>query len=222
MIVVQCATHHEFMALHAALGAPAIERARRRRFFVASKQTQPTVDLVILNGGVGKAFAAASCEFAIAQWAPTFYIDFGAAGALASQVRTGELVVATAIVEHDIHQFEGKVPVLKTAWPREETIDAADAVVHRGSLAAGDRDIDTVEERRELHTSTQALAVCWEAGAIARVCGFHETPFASVRVITDCGEAALLEEYKKGVAEHLPLAAVTLIKLLKQMSPVRR
>ena len=217
MIVIQGATHHEFMALHAGFRAATIERARRRRFFKATLSGKAgSRDVVVVNGGVGKAFAAASCEFAIAQWAPEFYVDFGAAGALASELRAGELVVATSVVEHDVHQVEGKVPALATVWP--QVTEPNDVVMHRGALAAGDRDIETLDDRRELQIRTSALAVCWEAGAIARVCAFHEVPFASVRVITDCGEAALLEEYKKGIAEHLPRSALSLIKLLEQTS----
>lgn len=202
--VVQAATPYEIEALRRAFGGPALERIGKRRWFERD-------GVVVVSGGVGKAYAAAACEFAIGRWSPSLYVDFGAAGALTGDFRAGDLVLATGVVEHDVQAAVGRPKGLRVSTRWREGVEA----LRPGVIAAGDRDVDGVSERRALHEQTGAVATCWESGAIARICGLHGVEFVAVRVITDCGEAALLEEYKRGATLHLPPAAERLVELLK-------
>lgn len=214
MIIIQTSTPPEFKAMQLAFGVKDILIAGKRKCIRARP------DVFVLSGGLGKSFAAASAEYAIDAWTPNLVIDFGAAGALVEGLRAGDLVNSNSVVEHDIAPLKKRsdpIPARTIAdvpeFPSFKTI--ADGLrVCVGGIAAGEENIETVEQRRDLASRFNAIAVTWETSAIARVCGFHNVPFASVRMITDVGEGELLEEYKRGVKEHLDRAAVAVVREL--------
>lgn len=220
MIIIQTATPPEFKALQLAFGAKDILIAGKRKCFQAGP------DIFVLSGGLGKSFAAASAEYAIDAWSPNLVLDFGAAGALVEGLRAGDLVCSNSVVEHDIAPLKKQsepiparvlpgvplFPSFRTIGEDEREQQGVRVCV--GGIAAGEENIETVEQRRALAARFNAIAVTWETSAIARVCGFHNVPFASLRMITDVGEGELLEEYKRGVREHLDRAAVAVVREL--------
>lgn len=207
MIIIQTATPPEFKSMQLAFGNQNVLIAGKRKCFQAAP------DIFVLSGGLGKAFAAASTEYAIETWSPNLIIDFGAAGSLVDGLRRGDLVVADAVVEHDLpplkkrdHPLPAQVLGGISRFPETQILDDRT----RGSvgiIASGEENIETVDERRTLANRFGAIAVTWETASIGRVCHFHKVAFASVRMITDIGEDELLEEYKRGVVENLDHAA---------------
>lgn len=235
MVVIQCATPPEFEALHAAFGRPELAKAGKRLFFHVDKQ-----DCVVLRGAVGKVWAAASAEFAIGRWSPRLMIDFGAAGALRDGLRVGDLVIAEKVIEHDVADAEGGLPwapaalgatfvAIRGMFATEAWIEAvpvhpefletaAGPRATRGRIAAGDKDVQTRDERAVLADAANAIAVTWESSAIGRVCKFHDVAYLSIRVITDVGGDEFLAEYKAGVARALMPAARAVAGLLKRVT----
>lgn len=223
-IVIQCATPPEFKALRVALGGPEVQKIGKRQFVAASDR-----NIIVLKGALGKVFAAASAEFAIMTWAPRLLVDFGAAGGLIPELRVGDLVLADKIIEHDVSAAKGARPTVEIPdeWYSgflkledvNETSIRYGGKSRRGTLAAGDRDIQTLEDREALAKSSGAIAVTWESSAIARVSHFHAIPFLSIRVVTDCGTGKnhdeFLAEYKAGAEKALLPAAQYLVSLLK-------
>lgn len=217
--VIQCATLPEVRALEEVLGRPEIRQIGRRRYVERDS-------VIVVRGSVGKVWAAASAEFAINQWTPKLVVDFGAAGALRGELKTGDLVIADQVIEHDWEAAEGLLPPVAVAPGFASDVAAfptltglADGIrATRGAVASGDRDIQTVGQRSELAARTGAVAATWESSAIGRVCAFHGVPYVSVRVITDVGGegsgAEFLEEYKKGASSVLVPAARALFALL--------
>lgn len=233
-IVIQVATPPEFQAMHQALGAPTIEKAGKRQFFVSGER-------IVLRGAVGKVWAAASAEFAIARWAPSLVIDFGAAGGLVPGLRVGDIVVAEKVIEHDSAAIDGNRNLAPEglsqalaevgkwlepeAWLRKvprypDFISVEGVRACSGAVASGDKDIVSVEERAALASRHDAIAATWESAAVGRIARFHGVSYLSVRVITDLGAPGashdeVYAEYKKGVARALPPAAAALVGLLK-------
>lgn len=243
-VLIQCATPPEFDALREAFGGAVVEKVGKRRFFtvrtasgVGEPEPAARASIVVLCGSIGKVWAAASAEFAIGRWAPGLVMDFGAAGALASGLEVGDLVLAEKVVEHDVSAAMGGLPSAPTAqgatlaglrgffrsgswlenvpaYPRFARLESGVRAT-RGCIAAGDKDIQTPEDRARLAASVGALAATWESSAIGRVCKFHGVPYLSVRVITDRGNHdEFLAEYQAGVARALTPAARALAEVL--------
>jgi adenosylhomocysteine nucleosidase len=127
----------------------------------------------------------------------------GAAGALAEDVRAGDIVVSTATIEHDY-----RLRFVKAALPRwetdEETLVALraaagwlrDLPVRFGPVASGDEDVIERARAAELARTTGALCVAWEGAGGARAARFNELRFVEIRGITDAANVFARVSYR--------------------------
>lgn len=119
----------------------------------------------------------------------------GAAGGIDPSVNIGDIVVATATVEHDYHlkfnarplpSFNASVYHLELLRTLEPPSDAYR--IHFGKIASGDEDVITRARARELREQTDALAVAWEGAGGARAAGFMKIPYLEIRGLTDVAD----------------------------------
>jgi hopanoid-associated phosphorylase len=104
-------------------------------------------------------------------------LSFGVAGGLASHLRAGDWVVASAVHESQT------VRATDAAWSRR-LLDMIDDAVH-APVVGVDTPIAEPAKKRELHRTTGAAAVDMESHIVARVAAAHRLAFAAVRVIVD-------------------------------------
>jgi adenosylhomocysteine nucleosidase len=104
-------------------------------------------------------------------------ISFGVAGGLASHLRAGDWVVASAIRESQT------VRATDAAWSRKLLNMIAGAI--HAPIVGVDTPIAEPAKKRELHKTTGAAAVDMESHVVARVAAAHKLAFAAVRVVVD-------------------------------------
>jgi adenosylhomocysteine nucleosidase len=145
-------------------------------------------------------------------------ISFGVAGGLASHLRTGDWVVASAVLESQTAH------ATDTAWSRKLVHLIAGA--SHAPIIGVDDPVAEPTMKRELHRTTGAAAVDMESHVVARLATAHGLAFAAVRVVIDPAEraipsAALLGMSGDGRAE---ISAVLrdLIARPSQLSPLAR
>jgi adenosylhomocysteine nucleosidase len=168
----------------------------------------PALGVTGARGGTGKAQFAAQTQHLLdagANW--ELVICAGAAGALDDALAVGDVVVATATIEHDYRNRFTQAPL-----PRFESAltalnglrQAANRLrtnhVHFGPVASGDEDIIDDFRRRELLEQTGALAVAWEGAGGARACTFSGVPFLEIRGITDAANQHAPADFEKNLA----------------------
>jgi len=104
-------------------------------------------------------------------------ISFGVAGGLASDLRAGDWVVASAVRESQT------VRETDVAWSRRllEAIDGASYA----PIVGVDEPVAAPAVKRELHRTTGAAAVDMESHVVARLAAAHGLAFAALRVIVD-------------------------------------
>jgi hopanoid-associated phosphorylase len=125
-------------------------------------------------------------------------ISFGVAGGLASSLRAGDWVVASAVLES---QFTRSTDA---AWSNS-LLGVIEGASYAPILGA-DAPIAEPTMKRELHRTTGAAAVDMESHVVARLAATHKLAFAAVRVIVDPADrliprAALLGMGPNGRAE---------------------
>jgi len=145
-------------------------------------------------------------------------ISFGVAGGLASHLRAGDWIVASAIRESQT------VRATDAAWSRK-LLGMIDGAIHAPILGV-DEPIAEPARKRDLHISTGAAAVDMESHVAARVAAEHKLSFAAVRVVVDPAHrtvppAALIGMRPDGRAN---VAAVLrdLLARPSQLSPLAR
>ena len=159
-------------------------------------------DVVLVQCGIGKVSSAICTQMLIDFYSPDMIINSGVAGALSADLTVGDVVIATAAVQHEFDctafgdpkgtlELLGKIMV---EIPADEEIssklyEAAKELdgtrVFRGIIATGDKFVSDSEERLSIGKEFSALACEMEGGAMAQVCYRARVPFAILRSISD-------------------------------------
>ena len=127
----------------------------------------------ILAAGMGAEAAQRGAQSLVASAPLTALLSAGYAGGLLKPAVRGTIVVDTASAELD------------TALPP----------AIRGKVVSTDTFIRAAAERAGLAARTGAVAVDWEAAAVARVAAERGLPFAAVKAITDGPDAELVLDW---------------------------
>lgn len=185
----------------------------------------PNLGITLACGGLGKAQFALQTQHLLdvgGSW--DLVICTGAAGALANHLSVGDVVVATATVEHDIHNNFGEpiVPRFDSAATAvTELRRAAQNIktfsIHFGPVASGDEDVVDSERRRHIQELTGAYAVAWEGAGGARACQFSNVPYIEIRGITDAADGEAAASFEINLANLMDNLAHMIIGWAKEM-----
>ena len=157
-------------------------------------------DAVLAVCGPGKINAALCAQSMILHFHPEWVLNLGVAGAGETGVSIGDMVIATAAVQHDVDTspigdpvgMVSKINLVEIPCDdvlRERLVQAASKVegmkVHQGVIATGDQFIHDGDVRSRIHDLFHAKAVEMEGGAVAQACYMHGVPCGVLRSISD-------------------------------------
>ena len=152
----------------------------------------PEMNVTVARGGHGKTQFGIQTQHLLDHAAFDLVICAGAAGALAPQIRVGDLIIATSTLEHDYNNKFSSRPKPQFAGDSKsiEQIKALDLSetafeVHFGIMAGGDEDVIDVRRGAELYQAHNALGVAWEGVGGARASAFSNVPYLEIRGATD-------------------------------------
>ena len=155
----------------------------------------PEINVTLARGGHGKTQFGIQTQHLLDHEAFDLVICAGAAGALAGEVKIGDVIIATSTLEHDYNlkfSVRPKPSFAGDARSIEQirALDLSDAEfdIHFGIMAGGDEDVIEVTRGAELYTAHNALAVAWEGVGGARACAFSEIPYLEIRGATDTAD----------------------------------
>ncbi|MPZ56997.1 MAG: hypothetical protein GEU91_10975 [Rhizobiales bacterium] len=134
-------------------------------------------------------------------------VSFGMAGGLAVGLRPGTCIVARGVLAL------GEGFATDTGWARH-MLAALPTALH-ADLAATDRPMHLLSEKRNLHERTGAVAVDMESHIAGRMARERRLPFAAVRVVVDPAErpvpkAALAGHRADGATDARAVASALL------------
>jgi adenosylhomocysteine nucleosidase len=200
--------------------------------------------VVLALSGVGKVAAATTAALLCERVDALLMV--GTAGGLGSDVGPGDVVVATAALQHDfdarplwprrvlpslgierVPTDPGITAVLVAAAEQVCTQHRSDLAalglgspsVHRGLVVSGDVFVATSETSALLRSDLpDALAVEMEGAAVAQVCHAAGVPFGLVRTISDRADAAAALDFPRFLrAVAAPYAHDLVVAALKSL-----
>ncbi|MBQ2952113.1 MAG: 5'-methylthioadenosine/adenosylhomocysteine nucleosidase [Clostridia bacterium] len=157
-------------------------------------------EAVLAVCGPGKVNAALCAQSMILHFHPEWVLNLGVAGAGEAGVSIGDMVIATAAVQHDMDTspigdpvgMVSKINLVEIpcdAALRARLVAAASTVegmrVHQGIIATGDQFIHDGAVRSRINGLFHAKAVEMEGGAVAQACYMHGVPCGVLRSISD-------------------------------------
>ncbi|PNY80051.1 5'-methylthioadenosine/adenosylhomocysteine nucleosidase [Deinococcus koreensis] len=176
------------------------------------------VEVLLTRGGIGKVNAAMTTTHLLVQGA-TRVIFTGVAGGVHPELRVGDIVVSTDLVQHDVDVSAlgydlGTVPGEPPAWAadpelRQVAVQAARTVegvtVMEGRVASGDQFIASPQGVARLWQSFGAACAEMEGAAVAQVCAKAGVPFVVIRSVSDTADTGAPVDYREfmpRVARH--------------------
>ena len=173
--------------------------------------------VAIARCGIGKVFAAVCAEIMILEFSPNLLVNTGVGGALADGLKTGDVVIARDLAQHDMDTSAigdpkglvsgiNKIYFDADARAAEILSKAASELglsFRVGRIASGDRFVASAEEKKRITDDFSADVCEMEGAAIAHVAYINSTPFAVVRAISDSADGEAGMSY----SEFLPVAA---------------
>lgn len=174
------------------------------------------VPVLLTKGGIGKVNAAMTATHLLHAGA-TRVIFTGVAGGVHPELRVGDIVVSTDLVQHDVdvsalNYAPGTIPGEPAAWAADDglraaALDAAREVggvrVLEGRVASGDQFIASQEGVQRLWTVFGAACAEMEGAAVAQVCAKAGVPFVVIRSVSDTADHAANVDYRT----FMPLVA---------------
>ncbi len=141
-------------------------------------------------------------------------IGCGSCASLQDTLKTGDVLVIHEIIEHDFKQrfISRPAPIFKTnaneLFPVHDdekftSIGHDRFQFHHGRIASGDEDIVSLERRKSLGQESGALAVAWESAGLARACRLQKVPYFEIRAVTDLGQNADLDQFKRQLPQSM-------------------
>ena len=150
-------------------------------------------ELVVHQSGIGKVNAAMGTLTMTHNFTPDLIINTGVAGGADPGVNVMDVVVGERVAYHDVWcgpevewgVVQGMPPYFQCDKEVIECLPKRE-YIKRGLICSGDKFIDTLDEVKAIKSNfPDVLAVDMESGAIAHVCYRLNTPFVSIRVISD-------------------------------------
>lgn len=160
-------------------------------------------EAVLTICGPGKINAALCAQSMIVNFHPKWILNTGVAGSGEEGITVGDMVVASATVQHDVDTTGIGDPICMVSKVnkiffecdeklRARLVAAAKTLegvkVVEGIIATGDQFINKGDVRARIHSITNCKAVEMEGGAIAHACYIHGTPCAVLRSISDSAD----------------------------------
>ena len=216
----------EVEALMDALSGKAIESVSGIDFYTGKIGDK---SVAIAKCGIGKVFAAICAEVMILKYSPDLLVNTGVGGALASDLSTGDIVIADSLCQHDmdtspIGDPKGLVSGINMIYFEADTragellLASAKELglnARLGRVATGDKFIASKDDKDGIIADFSADACEMEGCAIAQTAFVNGTPFAVVRAISDSADGEATMDYPTflGIASrnstNLTLALVT-------------
>jgi adenosylhomocysteine nucleosidase len=214
-LAIVSAMRQELSALLACLEGERVVHAGGRAFH---QGRLAGCEVVLVLSGIGKVAASATAALLIDRFQARSLVLTGVAGGLGPGVKVGDVVVAEALLQHDMDAsplfprwevpLTGRSRFEADAHLRDALTRACDQVLarphpglaslglhapqrHLGLVVSGDRFVSSTAESASLRAALpDALAVEMEGAAIAQVCHDYGVAYAAVRTISDRADDA--------------------------------
>lgn len=174
-----------------------IEYAQNRYYTAQYKEH----DLIIAYSKIGKVFSTLTAATMIEKFGAEILLFSGVAGGINPNLKIGDLIVATALCQHDLDitafgHPHGYVPEGKQFIEAEKQLIALASEVavemgvklQEGIIATGDQFIHSEERKRWIQKTFKADALEMEGTSVAVVCEALDVPFIILRAISDTAD----------------------------------
>lgn len=188
-------------------------------------------NVVVFKSGIGKVNGALAIAIAIEHFNVDSIIFTGVAGGVGEKVDIGDVVISSALVEHDFDlgklgtgaKKEAQNGIFKAdkeliSITKKAAIEVIEKnTLYTGIIATGDQFINDKKRIDEISRKYNALAVEMEGAAIAHVAHRYKIPFVVIRSISDTANHKANVDFKKFVKFASDISHSIVMKILESI-----
>lgn len=165
-------------------------------FYEATLNNQ---NIILTESGIGKTNSARTTQILIDYYKPEAIFNIGVAGGIAKNLKVGDIIISTSLVQHDfdITAFDhpkGYIPNIGNTIPIDNNLlnttktilDTNNISYKEGLIASGDIFCTKESMATKINTQFNALCVEMEGASIAQTAYLSKTPCLVIRSISDC------------------------------------
>lgn len=165
-------------------------------FYEATLNNQ---NIILTESGIGKTNAARTTQILIDYYKPEAIFNIGVAGGIAKNLKVGDIIISTSLVQHDfditafdhpkgyIPNIGNNIPIDNKLLNATKTIlDTNNISYKEGLIASGDIFCTKESMATKINTQFNALCVEMEGASIAQTAHLSKTPCLVIRSISDC------------------------------------
>ena len=158
-------------------------------------------EVVLVEAGVGKVNAARTTQILLDKFKVDAIINVGSAGSSNDELKIGDIVIGSKIVQHDfditafghpkgyisnVGQFiESDDKLIKKMEQTISNMQDSEFKIKIGTIASGDIFCTELKMKEKIRTKFNSDAIEMEGAAIAQVCKLDNVPFLVIRSISD-------------------------------------
>lgn len=212
-----------------------VEKAASHAGITVTRGTFDGVEMVLAQCGIGKVNATICTQMLIDLYQPTRLVFSGVAGGLLPNMRPGDLVVGSHVIQYDLDitafgHRPGALPGRDRMIEADPDLVAActraydagfegqtDApALMAGTIVSGDRFISDAKTLRWLQREFSALATEMEGAAVGYTCQLNDVPFVVVRGLSDTAG----DEAPDDFSANLTRVCQNSFQLMEQLVPL--
>ena len=165
-------------------------------FYEATLNNQ---NIILTESGIGKTNAARTTQILIDYYKPEAIFNIGVAGGIAKNLKVGDIIISTSLVQHDFditafNHPKGYIPNIGNTIPidnkllntTKNILDTNNISYKEGVIASGDIFCTKESMATKINTQFNALCVEMEGASIAQTAHLSKTPCLVIRSISDC------------------------------------
>jgi adenosylhomocysteine nucleosidase len=193
-------------------------------------------DVVIVKCGIGKVNAGRTTQVLISEYSPKYIINTGIGGGLNQQLKIGDIVISTDLIQHDfdVTAFGYPKGYMCTGVNKDEATKyvadknlsenvkkvlekvSGERTIFMGRVLTGDMFVSSKEKREQLVKDFDGFCCEMEGAAIAQVSSLNNVPFTVIRLISDLPSGKGPEDYNKFEKEAATMSSLALETFLEQ------
>jgi len=152
---------------------------------------------ILVRSGVGKVNAARTTQILIDKFDIEYIINTGSAGALNNNLKIGDIVIGTELIQHDFDvtafgREKGYIPEAGKVFKSDENIikkcdniKIENIKIVKGVITSGDIFCTDIKMKEKIREKFKSDCTEMEGAAIAQVCYLNKIPFIVIRSISD-------------------------------------
>ncbi|MBN2869911.1 MAG: 5'-methylthioadenosine/adenosylhomocysteine nucleosidase [Campylobacterales bacterium] len=187
-------------------------------------------ELVIAYSKIGKVFSAITASVMCERFGAEVLLFSGVAGAISKDLKIGDLLMASALCQHDVditafgHPFgfipEGSVMVESDVQLRSLAAEVAVDMgidLFEGIIATGDQFVASAERKAWIEATFHADALEMEGGSVACVCQNFGIPFFILRAISDSADGDAGIDFDTFLASSAQVSAKFILEMVQRL-----